>query len=412
MSARSRACTACLRRSWLLAQLGPVLDYAARDCGRMMDLLALEDADLVQALGGSRREELEQRYARAARSTIAAAEGTQPICRHDRAYPAGLAFAAAPHALHVMGGAGRLQQLTQAPGAAMAGSRRASDYGVEVARSLARGLAASGVTVAVALADGVSLAALAGALETSGRAICVVSSGLGVPPAATHRASLRALARRGCAVSELPPDARARRCGLLAGARIVVGLAGLVIVVEAETHARDLAAARLGRALGRQVAAVPGRVTSPLAAGPNGLLQEGAALIGGAADAVELLSGGDASAITRWPGDDVADDPLARLAPRLRRVLARVGAGRDTPEKLVAEGSRLAEVLLALSELELLGLLARGDGARYVPREPLPSKARSAHSAGGHLKDRREPSGALKRARVAAEARPDSDASR
>ena len=42
---------------------------------------------------------------------------------------------------------------------------------------------------------------------------------------------------------------------------------------------------------------------------------------------------------------------------------------------LVAEGSRLDEVLLALSELELLGFLARGDGARYVPRESLPCKA-------------------------------------
>ena len=66
---------------------------------------------------------------------------------------------------------------------------------------------------------------------------------------------------------------------------------------------------------------------------------------------------------------------MTRLQPRLRRVLAQVGAGSDTAEKLVAEGSRLDEVLLALSELELLGFLARGDGARYVPREQLAGEA-------------------------------------
>ena len=112
MSTRAGACAHCLRRSWLLAQLGPVLDYASGECGRMMDLLALEDAQLLTALGGSRRQELEARYARAALHEIAAAEGTQPVCRHDRGYPAGLRFAAAPRALHVAGGARRLEQLT------------------------------------------------------------------------------------------------------------------------------------------------------------------------------------------------------------------------------------------------------------------------------------------------------------
>ena len=112
---------------------------------------------------------------------------------------------------------------------------------------------------------------------------------------------------------------------------------------------------------------------SPLAAGPNGLLKEGAALIGGAADALELLYGrGDDSAVARHDREVAHSALVTRLQPRLRRVLAQVGAGSDTAEKLVAEGSRLDEVLLALSELELLGFLARGDGARYVPREPVP----------------------------------------
>jgi hypothetical protein len=52
-------------------------------------------------------------------------------------------------------------------------------------------------------------------------------------------------------------------------------------------------------------------------------------------------------------------------------MLERVGAGHDTPAQLTGASEDPEQVLLALSELELLGLLARGDGGRYVPRYPI-----------------------------------------
>jgi hypothetical protein len=55
------------------------------------------------------------------------------------------------------------------------------------------------------------------------------------------------------------------------------------------------------------------------------------------------------------------------LEPRLKAMLERVGAGQDTPAKLTANGEDADDLLLALSELELMGLLTRGDGGRYVP---------------------------------------------
>jgi hypothetical protein len=61
-------------------------------------------------------------------------------------------------------------------------------------------------------------------------------------------------------------------------------------------------------------------------------------------------------------------EQAAPLRPRLKEVLELVGAGRDTPGKLIRGTHQATEVLLALSELELMGLLARGDGGRYLPR--------------------------------------------
>ena len=71
------------------------------------------------------------------------------------------------------------------------------------------------------------------------------------------------------------------------------------------------------------------------------------------------------------------------LDPGLSAVLELVGAGSDTPEKLEGRVGRPAEVLLALTRLEVLGLLARGDGGRYVVRGPA-SSVRARAIAGAH----------------------------
>jgi DNA processing protein len=64
----------------------------------------------------------------------------QRICRHDPRYPRALASGdGAPRLLHVSGGIARLQELLAEPVVAIVGTRRASDYGMEVAYGLARG---------------------------------------------------------------------------------------------------------------------------------------------------------------------------------------------------------------------------------------------------------------------------------
>jgi DNA processing protein len=237
---------------------------------------------------------------------------------------------------------------------------------MEMAGSLGRGLAVAGVTVTSSLADGIAVAAQAGALEADGRTVAVMGGGLDVSCPARRRPLYERVRRGGCAVSELPWDCAGRHWGPLAGERIVAGLATLTIVVEAEETPRDLAAARMANARGRSVAALPGRVTSPLSAGTHALLMEGAHLLRGAQDALELLYSLGANRCVA----KTASASHARLEPRLRATLERVGAGSDTPDKLMGEGADADAVLLALSELELMGLLARGDGGRYVPRCP------------------------------------------
>jgi DNA processing protein len=140
--------------------------------------------------------------------------------------------------------------------------------------------------------------------------------------------------------------------------RLVVGLVRLLVVVEARERPMELAHAQMAQRAGRLVAAVPGRVSSPLAAGPHALIRAGAPLVRGPQDVLDLLY-------------DMNIKPTAgpswALEPRLRGVLDRVSRGQDTLGKLARQGPPGEDLLVALTELEIMGALIRGDGGRYLP---------------------------------------------
>ncbi|HEV3035847.1 MAG TPA: DNA-processing protein DprA [Solirubrobacteraceae bacterium] len=365
------ACTGCRRRSWLLSCLSGPLECCARDRARLLELLALEDRALIDAVAGRRKAELHARYGSFTARELPRDPHVEAICRHCCGYPQALDDRATAPPLEVAGGAARLAKLTAAPVVAILGSRAPSDYGVQMARSLARGLAASGVTVAASLTDGVAVAAHAGAMDAGGASVAVMGGGLAVSCPARRRSLYERVKHAGCAVSKLPLDCAGRRWGQLASERILAALSRMAVVVEADDTPEDLAAARIAVALGRTVAAIPGRVTSPLSRGTHALLMDGATLVRGPRDVLELLYTVGTAEQCEPPPAPVGAPTDTGLQPHLRAILERVGSGCDTPDKLARAGVEPSAAVLALSELEVIGLLARGDGGRYMPRNAL-----------------------------------------
>jgi DNA processing protein len=371
MAEEHAACGDCLRRSWLLGELSAVLDYSSRADGRLFALLALGDDELIAALGGRRRAELRRRHAAFGERGPASGGAVATICRHDSRYPRGLSHPGAPHLLHVAGGLERLRALTAQPVAAFVGCTRPTDYGLELARELGRGLGASGVTVAAGRGGGIARGALAGALEVEGPTLAIAGDGLGVAATCSPGALLE---QRGCTIAELPPGVSGRRGGANAAEQIVASLGDVAIVVEAEESPRTLAAARLAAGLGRTLVACPGRVSSRASRGSHLLIREGATLVRDAADVLDLLYGvGSPAALAAAAAGDVPGraphepgPPPTPLSAKLRAVLDQVGAGVDTPGKLTAGSADPGTLLQALGELESLGLLRRGDGGRYL----------------------------------------------
>jgi DNA processing protein len=352
------ACDDCLRRTALVAALAGWLDVEWRRRGAPGRVLALPDAALLEVGDAAAARSYAAFRPAGARAAIGAA-GLTAVCRCRPRYPDRLRTLPDPPAvLHVLG---RAEALGDAEAVAIVGARRATAYGLEVSRTLGRELSAAGVPVVSGLAMGVDAAAHVGALERAAPPVAVLAAAADVAYPARHRRLHAEIAARGCVVSEMPPGFTAFRWSFVARNRIIAALAAVTVVVEAAERSGSLTTADFAADLGRAVGAVPGRITCRTAAGTNGLLQSGAALVASAADALDLLA--EATGAERRvpaPRDDTA-----ALEPHLRRLLEAVESGRGTLGALAATPDEARVVLAGLGELEFRGLVRRSFGGSY-----------------------------------------------
>ncbi len=393
------ACDHCLTRAGLLAALAGALDHVGSALG---DLLALEDGDLIAAVAGRHRDAVAREHAAfsaPSARTRAATSGVSMICRCRDAYPRALRRLPAPPAvLHISGrpelvlepeppyagepapapgpgprpapandGDGR-----DAPAVAVVGARAPSPYGTEVARGLGRGLAAAGLTVVSGMARGIDSAAHWGALDAGGRTVAVLAGGAERPYPASARGLHTRIRAVGAVVSELPPGTATRRWMFPARNRLIAALSALTVIVEARPDSGALLTAALARELGRGLAAVPGRVSSPLAAGPHELIRAGATLVTGPADVLERLALGPAAsarfgarAQQSEPGGGQSE-PGGGLPGGQRALLHALAEGQPTETALARAGLGTEAGLAALAALELCGLIRREAGGRWT----------------------------------------------
>jgi len=359
-------CEACLRRSWLIARLAAHIELVWSARRGSAALLALDDAALVDALAGDRRDAVVGEYERFdadAAHRRCAASAVVALCRCDPRYPTPLNdLPDAPAVLYVRGDVARLERAVADDCVAIVGARRASPYGLEQARGLGRGLAAAGLTVVSGMALGVDSAAHVGALEAEGVTLAVLACGPERPYPASKRRLHAQIAATGAVVAELPPGTPPRRWCFPARNRIIAALAQALVVVEAGERSGSLITAGQAADLGREIAAVPGLVTAPLAAGTNALIADGAQLVRGPGDVLELLFGTPAAVLDLgW-----REERRGGLEPDLRALLERVCAGCDTVAELAAAEANVDATLAGLAQLELRGLVRRAAGGRYV----------------------------------------------
>jgi DNA processing protein len=372
--AEPRACLECLRRSWLLAALGPYVEkIATGEVGsRSPELLRLSNEDLVAAAAPKVAQQLLARVAALPEEKMGeelALADCWACCRHHELYPESLRDAAdAPWALIGRGSPKLLDGLEPYETVTIVGARRATSYGREIARELGRELAAAGMTVVSGLAFGIDGCAHRGAID-AGRTIAVLGCGPDVAYPASHRSLWRRICESGLVISEFPPGAPPWRWTFPARNRIMAALGGMTVVVEAATRSGSLITMDLAADLGRDLGAVPGPVTSRTSAGPNALLAAGAHVIRDAQDVLDAMLG---------PGQRKLERRAPVLDSQLQTVLAAVEAGESTCDA-VATSTELSgpAAAAALAQLELLGYVTCSSVGTYS-RTLLPSSTTSS----------------------------------
>lgn len=279
--------------------------------------------------------------------------------RSDQLFPERLgAIFDPPPALYLRGAGDPV--LLGARAVAVVGARSCSPYGAQVARMLGRELAAAGLVVVSGLARGIDGEAHRGVLDAGGLTVAVLGCGIDRDYPASNAQLSRRIEERGLVASEYEPGVEPAPWRFPARNRIIAGLSEAVVVVEARERSGALITADFALDEGREVFAVPGEITSSLSVGTNALLKLGATPLTAADDVLDALGVERAAA-----GDG------AELSPAAAEVLEYVRESPCGADELTARGTLDAgAVSVALTELELAGLVAAADGVYRAAKVP------------------------------------------
>jgi DNA processing protein len=299
--------------------------------------------------------------------------GVELIARDDARYPPLLAVIDDPPPMLFV--RGRLPE-AGVPCVALVGTRRASPYGELVAEDLAKGLGEAGVAVISGLAAGIDTSAHHGALRVGGATVGVLGCGVDVVYPKVNAALAERMAAEGALVSEFPLGTQPRGWHFPTRNRVISGMSKALVVVQAPKDSGALITARLAMEQNREVLAVPGSITDTRQAGCHALIRDGAVLVRGVDDILEVLNlerlSGEAADGGSAPELGTARPvaPARPLPPLTESEAAVAGALGLVPQAIddVIEQTGLAtpEVQSALVTLELKQVVRRLPGNRFV----------------------------------------------
>lgn len=327
---------------------------------RLRELLGEKRADcLKRGMEEKYRKSVKRRYCRLAE------RGIFFLPFWDDAFPERLRHL--PDAPAFLYGKGRLPGAGQ-KAVAVIGARECSGYGREAAKYFAAGLAGEGIAVVSGMARGVDGIAQAAALEAGGSSVAVLGCGVDICYPPENAKLYERLIREGCLLSEYPPGTEPNASLFPPRNRIISGLSDLVLVIEARERSGTLITVDMALEQGRDVFAVPGRITDGCSRGCNRLIQNGAGMAVSVTQLLEELKGMHAE-----PGMGVTGEQRQRicagqgmeackspLGERILKVLDCDPKSLDEIQiRLAADG---AGTLVALPDLmhELVLLCMRG----------------------------------------------------
>lgn len=252
---------------------------------------------------------------------------------------------------------------------AIVGTRRLTSYGQQVTRDTSIFLAAHGLTIVSGLARGVDGLAHQHALNTGGRTIAVLGSGVDVIYPPEHRRLAEAISENGAVISDYPMGTKPEGINFPPRNRIISGLSLATIVVEAGDRSGALITADFAVEQGREVFAVPGNVLSPASRGTNRLIQKGACAMTSPQDILDTLDLSNVKSSKAAEKVLPSDSTEAKILQILNFEPIHIDEIRNET------GLPIEIITAALTMMELKGLIQHVGGMRYASIHNTPRDA-------------------------------------
>jgi len=284
-------------------------------------------------------------------------QGIQVLTWDDSAYPDRLRqIAQSPFVLYIKGDI--VAEDTWA--VAIVGTRRYSSYGRQVAENISHTLARNGITIISGLARGIDGIAHRTAMDAGGRTIAVLGSGLDILYPPEHRALAEEISNKGALISDYPLGTPPDGSNFPPRNRIISGLSKIIIVIEAGERSGALITATYAAEQGKDVFAVPGKISAPMSKGTNLLIKQGAHPLLDPQDVLDLLN------MTL-----VAEQRVIRKAlpsdPKEAVLYQAVGEEPLHVDEICSQVNLpIEEVTSTLALMELKGMVRKMFGMKYV----------------------------------------------
>lgn len=247
------------------------------------------------------------------------------------------------------------------------GTRRATDYGRSICRKIISDL--SNITdclcIVSGLAFGIDAQAHRQALECGVDTIGVLAGGLDKVYPASHAYMAKEICSKGALISEFPRESECNKFNFIQRNRIIAGISQGTLIVESNLKGGSMITASLASSYGRELIAVPGRVSDKLSGGCNMLISRNmASIYTNSQDLAHLLGWGCKAPEKRHsvkslfhPQDFAKEKILVALESDSSLEIDRVAD---------LTGICVKDLAPALLELELEGRVAVVAGKRYM----------------------------------------------
>jgi len=162
------------------------------------------------------------------------------------------------------------------PSVAVIGARQCSEYGRYIAMELGKCLGENNIQVISGMASGIDGISQYSASQAGGRSFGVLGCGVDVCYPRSNWRLYDELVDSGGILSSYPPGTQPLKQFFPPRNRIVSGLADVIVVIEARQKSGTSITVEMALEQGKDIYAVPGRITDRLSDGCNKMLREGA----------------------------------------------------------------------------------------------------------------------------------------